>query len=164
MFKVGYMCSEGVGTEKDMKEAVRMFRMAAVQGVPEAMFKMAVLARDGEVEGGPQAAASWFRSASDQGFMPAKFNLATMLYEGQGVKEDKAGAFRLYSEVAESGDPDALFMVGRMCLEGIGTEKDPERGFQFFGRAAEAGNEMALELIQDLRRRQNTQLIQIKDE
>ena len=161
MFKVGYMCSEGVGTERDESEAIRMFRMSAVAGVPEAQFKMATLARDGKVPGGLKVAASWYSSASDQGFMPATFNLATMLYEGDGVDKDLGKAFELYSRVAETGDGDALFMVGRMYFEGIGVEKDQVKGFEFFGRAATAGNALAMELLDDIRRRQNTQFVRI---
>ena len=124
MFKVGYMCSEGVGTAKDTDEAVRMFRMSAVAGVPEAMFKMATLARDGVVPGGAKAALTWYRSASDVGFMPATFNMATMYYEGDGTEKDLKKAFELYSRVADTGDGDALFMVGRMYFEG----QPPETG------------------------------------
>ena len=93
--------------------------------------------------------------------MPATFNLATMYYEGEGTERDMARAFGLYSRVAETGDGDALFMVGRMYFEGLGVEKDQVRGFEFFGRAAAAGNRLAQELVEDIRRRQNTQLIRI---
>lgn len=63
--------------------------------------------------------------------------------------------------MAETGDGDALFMVGRMYFEGIGVEKDPGKGFEFFGRAAAAGNQLAQELVEDIRRRQNTQFVRI---
>lgn len=52
-------------------------------------------------------------------------------------------------------------MVGRMYFEGLGVEKDQVRGFEFFGRAAAAGNRIAQEFVEDIRRRQNTQLIHI---
>ena len=125
------------------------------------MFKMAALASDGAVEGGARAAFSWYSSAAEAGFMPAKFNLATMYYEGQGTKRDMAKAFQLYSEIADTGDGDALFMVGRMYYEGLGVEKDQGKGFEFFGRAAAAGSRIAQELVEDIRRRQNTQLVRI---
>ena len=84
-----------------------------------------------------------------------------MLYEGDGVDKDLSKAFELYIRVAETGDGDALFMVGRMYFEGIGVEKDQVKGFEFFGRAATAGNALAMELLDDIRRRQNTQLVHI---
>ena len=93
--------------------------------------------------------------------MPAKFNLATMYYDGIGDQKDMAKAFSLYKEVADTGDGDALFMIGRMYLEGLGTERDVEKGFECFGRAAAAGNEPAMEFVENIRRRQNTQLITI---
>ena len=84
-----------------------------------------------------------------------------MLYEGDGMDKDLGKAFELYSRVAETGDGDALFMVGRMYFEGIGVEKDQVKGFEFFGRAATAGNALAMELLDDIRRRQNTQFVRI---
>ena len=48
-----------------------------------------------------------------------------------------------------------------MYFEGIGVERDMEKGFEYFGSAAAAGNQLAMELVQDIRRRQNTQLIRI---
>jgi len=51
--------------------------------------------------------------------------------------------------------------VGRMYFEGIGVEKDQGKGFEYFGRAADAGNQVAMELVDNIRRRQNTQFITI---
>ena len=161
MFKVGYMLSEGVGCQKDTNAAVHMFRLSATAGLPESMFKMAQLTLEGTVPGGPVMAMQWYRGAADQGFAPARFNLATMLYEGRGVDADREEAFKLYKGLADEGDADALFMVGRMYFEGIGVEKDQGKGFEYFGRAADAGNQVAMELVENIRRRQNTQFITI---
>lgn len=54
-----------------------------------------------------------------------------------------------------------MFMVGRMLLEGLGVEKDEEKGFRYLSEAAAAGSTIALQLVEDMRRRQNTQLIRI---
>ncbi len=54
-----------------------------------------------------------------------------------------------------------MFMVGRMLLEGLGVEKDEEKGFRCLSEAAAAGSTIALQLVEDMRRRQNTQLIRI---
>ena len=150
-----------MGTEKDESEAVRLFRIAAFKGVPEAQFKMAVLTQEGAVPDEGMSAKRWYEAAAESGLAVAKFNLGTMYYEGNGAERDPAKAFELYKEVSETGDGDALFMVGRMLFEGIGVEKDPEEGLKYFGLSANAGNPMAMEFVENLRRRQNTQLIKI---
>ena len=160
MFKAGYMLSEGIGCERDETEAVRMFRMSAASGVPEAMLKMSELCSSGKADGGKVAAYNWCRSAADAGFIPARMRLATMLYQGEGVARDLSAAFGMYSSLMDE-DPDAMFMVGRMMFEGIGTEKDEVKGFELLSRAAASGSQIALQLVQDIRRRQNTQLIRI---
>lgn len=86
--------------------------------------------------------------------------MATMLYQGEGTERDVGEAFRIYSSLADE-DPDAMFMVGRMTFEGLGTEKDEVKGFEILSRAAANGSQIALQLVQDVRRRQNTQLIRI---
>lgn len=160
MFKAGYMMSEGVGCERDEASAVRLFRMAAASGVPEAMLKMSELCSSGAVEGGAAAAYNWCRSAADTGFVPARMRLATMTYQGEGVPRDLRAAFGMYDSIKDD-DPDAMFMVGRMVFEGLGTEKDEVKGFEILSRAAASGSQIALQLVQDIRRRQNSQLIRI---
>ena len=48
-----------------------------------------------------------------------------------------------------------------MLLEGLGVEKDEKKGFESLCKAASAGSQIALQLVDDIRRRQNTQLIRI---
>ncbi|MFA6805423.1 MAG: SEL1-like repeat protein [Candidatus Methanomethylophilaceae archaeon] len=161
-FKCGYMLENGVGTQKDEKRSIEMFRSAAEKGIPEAQFRMASLAYDGKVPGGKAECAEWYRRCAEKGYPAAMFNLAGMLYDGDGIEKDLPRSFRLYKQVAEeTNDGDAYFMLGRMYLEGLGTEKNAEMGFQAIGKAADAGCLPAQQLIESLRRRQNTQLINI---
>ena len=161
MFKAGYMLSEGIGTGKDEQEAIRMFRMSAVSGVPEGMLKMSELCSSGRVAGGDAAAFNWCRSAAETGFIPAIFRMATMYYQGEVTTRDLTKAYSIYHDLADSGEADAMFMVGHMLLEGLGVEKDEEKGFRYLSEAAAAGSTIALQLVEDMRRRQNTQLIRI---
>ena len=164
MFKCGYMSENGIGTRIDVPASIGMFRQAALRGVPEAAFQMANLAYCGKIPGGRAECISWYEKCAELGYPAASFNMATMYLEGDGVEKDPAKAFELYKIVAdETNDADALFILGRMYLEGDGVEKDLAKAFEFIGRAADAGDEIAMQLIQNLRRRQNTQLINIDD-
>ena len=161
MFKAGYMLENGVGTAADPDGAVELFRMSAEGGLPEGAFKMATLAHEGRIPGGSKECARWYSLCSEMGYPAADFNLATMYYEGDGVERDVEKAFALYSKVAETGDGDACMMVGRMYLEGIGTTQNTDEGLKMIGRAAAAGNQMALQFMDGIRRRQNTQMVRI---
>ncbi len=158
MFRAGYMLAEGVGTARDAEAAEPLFRASAELGVPEAMLQMSRLRLDaGDAEG----ALAWCRRAAGTGFVPAVYRLATMLYQGEGAPRDLEAAFRLYRGLSEGGEADATFMVGRMMIDGLGVEKDPEGGMEVVAKAAAMGSAMALQLVEDRRRRQNTQFVRI---
>ena len=135
--------------------------MSAVAGVPESMLKMCELCMDGKVDGGMKAAFQWCRSSAETGFPPAMYRLATMYYQGDGTERDLPRALSLYRELSECGEADATFMVGRMIYGGLGTEKDEVRGFEVISRAAAMGSALAIQLVEDMRRRQNTQFVRI---
>lgn len=160
MFKLGCLYESGDGVEADRGKSLMYFSKAASQNVPEALFKMATLAYDGETGGGKPAALSYYEKCADR-IPVAKFNMATMLLNGDGVEKDQKRAFALYNELAEAGDGDAMFQVGRMLIEGVGTDKDPEQGFRDIGKAARLGNAEAKQLVETLRRAQNTQMVHI---
>lgn len=163
MFRLGYMISEGIGCEKNQTRAVDLFRMSATQGVPEAMLKMSDLCYEGVVPGGKGAAFDWCSSAADRGYVPAIYKVATMLYQGDGIGRDLPRALDLYRDLADKGEADAMFMVGRMVYEGLGTEKDEKRGFELLCKASAMGSQLAIQMVSDMRRRQNAQLITIDD-
>ena len=138
-----------------------MFRKSAFAGVPESQFKMALLAAEGKVSGGEKVAFNWYQRAAEQGFRPAMFNLATMYYQGEGTERDVKKAFGMYSQLAEEGEADAQFMVARMMYEGLGTEKDVPKALEYFNKAAAGGNQLAIQFIDMVRKKQNTQFVKI---
>ncbi|MDR1733362.1 MAG: toll/interleukin-1 receptor domain-containing protein [Oscillospiraceae bacterium] len=68
-------------------------------------------------------------------------NFLGVLYDnGQGVTQDRAHAFELYTEAAEMGSPPAMCNLGICYENGTGTGIDTEKAFHWYGRAAEAGH------------------------
>jgi TPR repeat protein len=49
----------------------------------------------------------------------------------RGGAEDVVKAFRLYEQVAKSGNPDAMLVVGKCLGAGIGAPKDPKKSFEW---------------------------------
>lgn len=121
--------------------------------------KMADLSFSGKVPGGEEEAFKWYRMAADAGITAAKVSMGTMYYEGRGVPKDMEKAYEMYSCASEDGDPDASFLKGRMEIHGTGTDCDPEKGIRSMSKAAEQGSEEAKQLLEQLRRAQNTQFV-----
>jgi hypothetical protein len=74
---------------KDMKEAMKWFRMAADQGEADAQDHVGGFYLSGI--GMPKnlvEAARWERRAADQGFTDAQFGHAIIYYDGKGVPQD----------------------------------------------------------------------------
>lgn len=163
MFKLGCIYDGGTDVSRDEATALRMFMQAAFGGVPEAQLKMATLAYEGRTEGGKREAARWYESCMDA-IPVAKFNLATMYYGGDGIGMDVPKAYSLYRELAEQGDTDAMFQIGKMLVSGEGVGRDAEQGFRWIGKAAKAGHAEAKLVAGNLMRRQNAQLVEIKDQ
>ncbi len=86
---LGHCYYHGNGVEKDFKEAVYFFRLAAKQGSNVAQFNLGVCFARGEgVEQDYKEAARLFRLAADQGHTQAQFKLAHYYLEGLGIKKD----------------------------------------------------------------------------
>ena len=103
-----------------------------------------------------------FRSA-EAGITGAKVSVGTLYYEGKGVKKDFGRAYDYYSQASEEGDSDASFMKAKMELQGMGTESDPAKAIATMTKASEQGNEEAKQLLNELRKAQNTQFIEIDE-
>lgn len=160
MFKLGCLYENGTGVEKDLRKSEEWFRRAAEAGVPEAMFRMAALEYDKNTPESHKESFRWYSQCAD--VIPvAKFNMATMMVNGDGTEKDAKGAYSLYLALAKDGDADAMFQVGRMLIDGLGVEQNAEEGFKWVGEASRAGSPEAKQLIEGLRRAQNTQLIHI---
>ena len=67
-FTLGFMYLIGRGTERNIDEALRLFLLAAEQGIPEAMYNVAniLLAKDSEKN--RDEAMGWLRRSANAGY------------------------------------------------------------------------------------------------
>jgi TPR repeat protein len=89
---------------KDHREAVRWYRMAAIQRHAGAFYRLCVLSDIGR--GMPQdyqEALRWCRLAADQGHGPAMFLIATYHEKARGVPKDVVQAYQWYNLAAANG-------------------------------------------------------------
>ena len=95
------------------------------------------------------------------GITAAKVSVGTLYYEGTGVERNLEKAYKYYSEASEEGDADASFIKARMELQGHGTEEDSGKAVATMKKASEQGSEEAKQLMNELRKAQNTQFVTI---
>ncbi len=132
-------------------EAVRWFRLAAVQGHANAQFMLGCMFCNGQgVTQDYAEAVRWFRLAAAQGLAVAQYSLGITFAKGQdgagqGVEEDGAEAVRWYSLAASQGHIDAQFMLGHMFKDGWGhvIARDRAEAVRWFSLAAAQGNRAA---------------------
>jgi hypothetical protein len=95
-FNVGLMFEQGIGVEKDEKEAIVWYGKAAEQGNMLAQYNLAVLYENGRGTVVDFAQANeWYRKASAQGDPLAIGNLGMLYLRGQGVKENTIAGLAL---------------------------------------------------------------------
>jgi TPR repeat protein len=94
--------------QQDDQEAVKWYRLAAVQGDTNAQYSLGLMYVNGE--GVPQdygEAVKWYRLAAEKGHVKAQLNLGAMYFTGAGVAESYEEAYAWWVVAAENGDEDA---------------------------------------------------------
>jgi TPR repeat protein len=107
-FNLGLMYEQGIGVEKDEKEALVWYLKAAQQGNSNAQYNVAVLYENGRgCNVNFKEAHRWYREAVMKGDGLAVGNLGMLYLRAQGVKEDKvAGLALLLTSVTMDNSPE----------------------------------------------------------
>jgi len=107
-FNLALMYEQGIGVEKNEKEAMGWYLKAAEQGNSNAQYNVAVLYENGRgCEVNYNEAHKWYREAVKQGDGLAVGNLGMLYLRAQGVKEDKvAGLALLIMSVTMENSPE----------------------------------------------------------
>jgi len=130
----------GQGVQKDYAEALRLYKLAADQGYPNAQCNLGLMYHNGL--GAKQdyiEALRLFRLAADQGYATAQNNLGLMYYHGFGVKQDFLEALRLYKLASDQGLLTAYNNLGMIFKYGRGVKKDYSEAVRLFTFAADRG-------------------------
>lgn len=121
----------------DYAEAVRLDRIAAEQGAPEAKFNLGVAYSQGQgVVQDDVEAVRWYRLAADQGLAQAQNLLAAAYLNGQGVTQDHAEAMRLYHLAADQEYAAAQLHLGTIYATGHGVPQDYAEALVWYRKAA----------------------------
>lgn len=85
----------------------------------------------------------YYELAAKQNDMIGLNNLASLYYNGIGVKRSPHKAIELFDKSAKLGNSDAATNLGFMYLSGNGAPKDLNKGLEYMEQAAQKGNVLA---------------------
>jgi hypothetical protein len=142
---LGVLSELGRGTAQDPAEAVRLFRLAALQGLAAAQYNLGrhyaagLGIRKSQIE-----AARWYRLAAEQGSTAAQNALAILDASGRGLLRDPDAALELFRRAATSGYALAQFNLAVAFDRGRLMPHDPLRAYIWYSIAARLGSDQVL--------------------
>jgi TPR repeat protein len=146
---VGYSYEHGLGTPKDLSEAIHWYGASAVQGHPDGSFNLALAYDFGTgVRRNARKAFSLYVLAAGSGSVKAQNNLGIAYLIGEGVKQNVPMAFHWLRRAAQK-DVKAQYSLGRLYLYQLNKPCIARRWLQ---RAADSGHRDATRLLNRLRR------------
>lgn len=114
-YAVGCRYYEGDGVDRDYREALKWYRMAAAQGHNSGLCDVAFCYRNGHgVRRDYAKAIPLYLQAANQGCPTGAYWLGVAYEEGQGVDKDLAKARHWYSISRDRGDSDAAEALERL--------------------------------------------------
>ena len=141
------MYEKGDGVSKDMKEARRLYSIAATGGHELAQQKLDIF----NVQSSDKSVViDWYLPAAQEGDTEAQYNLGFMYETGWGVPENSTEAIRWYKEASEMQHDVAQLRLAMMTIVGVGVETSMHNGLELLHQSAENGNRIAEILVQDM--------------
>jgi len=95
-------------------------------------------------------AGECFKEAAEMGHARARYMMGLFRYNGWGMEEVDAEAFRWFRLSAEQGVTEAEYWLGFLYETGTGVKKDYDEAMRWMSRAAAKGHTEALQRVGDL--------------
>ena len=135
----------GEGVAQDHVEAIRLYRLAAMQGMQGAMFNLALCLAEGRgCDKAPVQAVLWMRRAAELGIAPAQHTLADWYRQGvNSLPINNKEAMRLARLGAEQGHPGATNLVSVLFAKGLGVAASLDEACKWYRQAALLGTKVS---------------------
>jgi uncharacterized protein len=118
----------GIGVRQNYREAVRWYRLSAMQAYPEAQYKLCEFSEQGQ--GLPQdyqEALRWCGLAANQGHGRAMFMLGRLYHTGHGVQRDVVRAHMWYNLASAYGYEEGKRWRDRLAAGDDALQMTPEQ-------------------------------------
>lgn len=134
-YHVGMMHNNGIGTQRDIRQAFAWFQKAAASNDPLGAYKLGCY-YDGQgvgvVETDLNAALKYKLVAAEAGYALAQHDVA-LLYARQGNAEEAA---KWWKSAGDQGHPKALYNLSAAYFQGKGVPKDLSLAYAYFKLSA----------------------------
>ena len=143
---VGEAYEQGLGVHVNTAEAAKWYRQAALAGVLDAQYRLALIVEKGAIGIKPDktAALKLLQAAANKGHALSQWAFGQRLHLGQGLtKDDKLAALWVH-KAAEQGLAVAQNDYGSMLLHGWGAERNLDEAFKWFSKGADQGDLWAM--------------------
>lgn len=143
-YRIATMYDQGLGREKNAKEAFHWFEVAAQRGDVYSQRRVALFYYDGEVVAKNRAiAAQWFEKSAEGKDDIAAYYIGIAYLNGDGVKANYAKAKQYLTQSAQAGYKDAQFSLGYEYSEGSKFGKDNKQFFAWTQKSAYQNHSVA---------------------
>lgn len=142
--KLGTIYLNGLGTEKNEKEAVKWIKLAAIKGDAFNQYRLGCCYKEGiGVQQDSSEGFVWFLKAAKQNQIYAVKEVGKCYFEGRGVPQNYEEAIVWFFKAAKEGDLDSEYFLGCCFRDGYGVEKSSSKSVFWFRKAAEKGDKDA---------------------
>lgn len=140
-FEVAARLAEGMGTDKDLKDAAQWYQRSAASGFAMSQFRLGTMYERGTGVAKDFARAKiWYSRAAEQGNVKAMHNLAVLIASRSGPAPDYATAVKWFSEAAAYGLADSQYNLAMLYENGLGVPKDAKQAYKWLAIAAKSGD------------------------
>lgn len=151
---LGTLHEFGEGVDRDLAEALRLYKLAAEADDARGMTSLAFLYASGKgVHRNPVLARQWYQRAAEAGSARAMYNLAIMQMSLEGGPVDIPQATKWLTEAAKSGHAGAMRQLAVFYEEGRGLGRSADNAADFLLKAFRAGDADAKSDLFDRNRR-----------
>ncbi|WP_347985808.1 tetratricopeptide repeat protein [Methylomonas sp. AM2-LC] len=138
--RLGRMCLEGYGVNKNPAEAFSWFQRAAASQDADAINMLARCYENGwGVTLNHTLAFQHYAQAAQLDHDWAQYNLGHCFLDGLGTQRDPLLAFYWYQKAANQGHGRAMNLLARCYEEGWGVERQLKTAYHWYHKSAESG-------------------------
>lgn len=152
---LGSLYFNGIGTDRDVKMALKLFERAAELGNDDAAVNLAFIYLTGGKKDAfrNKKAVKLLQSASKENKI-AQFMLGYAYYKGFVVPQNFAEAFKLIKSAAGEGAQidEAQIVLAQMYIDGHGTVQNYQSAIAAYRAAVQQGNLEACQMLADIYR------------
>ena len=135
---------DGIGTKKDIQKYVYYMEQAANKQDVTSQYELALYYLNNQQA---DKAVTWFKKAAKLGEVGATYYYGYLMFNGQGMVQDKKGGIKLLQSAADKDFTMAYYQLGRIYYEGDGTDQDYKKAVEYLRKAADSKNYKAKWLL-----------------